>query len=109
MRSENAKQNDTFIMINGKWVYDRDWVDGFKIHKCFNAYLVYIKMLRNPDNTKQFGQEYEITVCFQTLEELLNFQRQIFSDQDVGSSKVTEKFKNFIDLAIPKYQPGGEK
>lgn len=104
MRSETAKQNDTFIVINGKWVYDRDWVDGFKIHKCLNAYLVYIKMLRCPENANNYGQEYEITVSFPTLDGLLDFQRQIFSDQDVGSSKVTEKFRNFINAAIPKYQ-----
>jgi len=101
MRSEYAKQNDTFTQINGKWLFDKDWVDGIKIHKCVNAYLVYVKMLRSPENAKAYGQEYEITISFPTLEELLDFQRSVFSDDDLGSSKVTGKFRNYLSALIP--------
>jgi hypothetical protein len=101
MRSESAKQNDTFMQINGKWVFDRDWVDGIKIHKCVNAYLVYVKMLRSSENSKAYGQEYEITISFPTLDELLDFQYSVFSDDDLGSSKLTEKFRNYLSALIP--------
>ena len=109
IRNENAKQNDTFILVNGKWIFDNDWVDGFKIHKCLNSYLVYVQMLRHPDNSKNYGQQYEITVSFPTLDGLFDFMRLVFSDQDAGSTMVTQKFKNFVHDTIPKYHPGGEK
>lgn len=104
IRNENAKQNDTYMMINGTWVFDKDWVDGIKIHKCINAYLVYVNMLRAPESSRAYGQQYEITISFPTLDELIAFQRSVFDDADIGSSRVTEKFRVFIRALIPENQ-----
>jgi len=109
IRNENAKQNDTYMLVNGAWEFDKDWVDGMKIHKCLNAYLVYVSMLRSPESVKGHGQQYEITISFPTLDKLIEFQKSVFSDKDIGSTMVTKKFRDFVNALIPTTRPGVDR
>lgn len=98
--------NDNYTKINEKWIFEQDAVDGIKIHKCLNAYLVYVTMLRSPENSRSYGEKYEFTISFPTLDSLLAFLFAVFDDKDVGSSMVTEKFRGFINAMIPSGQNG---
>ena len=61
-------------------------------------------MLRAPENSRSYGEQYTFTVSFPTLDSLFAFLLVVFNDKDVGSSMVTEKFRGFIQALIPANQ-----
>jgi hypothetical protein len=100
----SGSENDNYTMICGKRVFESDSVDGIEIHKCLNAYLVYIQMLRTNKKAQEYGQRHCLTISFPTFEELSMFLKAIYDDTDVGSSMVTKKFHNFIEALVPAKQ-----